>query len=124
MIRVLVHMACPEALRAIAATMAGLSGLIEEHSVELQAIPGGPSAEWDALQGYSGTWYGASQPFSAPIAQGMLESGYILGTQSWFVAIWEESGTLVQHNLTTAPANPSWAAFLAAAGLQKVEAEP
>lgn len=120
MTRVLVHMAVPDAMRAIAATMAGLSGLITEHSVELVALAGGPSAAWDASQGYGGTWWGASQPFAPQIAQEMLASGYMLGTESWFTAMWEEGGSLIDHNLPQPPVDASFKAFLAAAGLEFV----
>lgn len=113
-------MAVPDAMRALAATMAGLSGLISEHSIELAAITGGPSEAWDTAQGYSGTWWGASQPFAPAIAQEMLISGYMLGTESWFAAAWEEGGNLIDHNLPEPPADASFDAFLAAAGLEKV----
>ena len=123
-IRILVHMAVPDAKRDLAATMAGLSGIPTEHSVQLQAIPGGPSALWDAAQGYNGTWWGASQAFAQEIAQAMLASGYSLQTESWFVARYEANGTLIDHNLPNPPANATFAAFLAAAGLEMVEAVP
>lgn len=124
MTRVVIHTAVPDARRAIAATMTGLSGLPDEHSVQLISVPGGPSADWDAANSYSGTWWGASQALVQDVAQAMLASGYALATESWFTAVWEESGTLVQHNLPTAPADPSFGAFLAVCGLERVEAEP
>ena len=119
MIRVVCHTAVPDAKRALAATMEGLSGLPMEHSVELHAITGGPSATWDATNSYSGKWWGASQALAPEIAQPMLASGYALGTEGWFAAIWE-GGTLIQHNLPVAPADSSFEAFLAAAGLERV----
>ena len=119
MIRVVCHTAVPDAKRALAATMDGLSGLPQEHSVELQSIPGGASASWDATNSYNGTWWGASQALAPEIAQPMLASGYGLGTESWFAALWE-GGTLIQHNLPVAPADSSFEAFLAAAGLERV----
>jgi hypothetical protein len=124
MIRVLVHLAVPDATRAIAATMTGLSGLITEHSVELSAVAGGPSAVWDAQQGYAGIWWGASQHLETAIAQTMMTSGYMLGTESWFAARFETDGTLIDHNLPTPPADASFAAFLTAAGLAMVPGEP
>lgn len=117
--RVLCHMAVPGAKRALAATMTGLSGLPQEHSVELHSVAGGASAAWDAANGYDGKWWGASQALAPEIAQPMLASGYGLETESWFAALWE-GGTLIQHNLPTAPADSSFDAFLAAAGLEKV----
>ncbi len=119
MTRVVCHTAVPDAKRALAATMEGLSGLPQEYSVELQSIPGGPSAAWDIANGYNGTWRGASQALAPEIAQPMLASGYALGTEGWFAAIWE-GGTLIQHNLPVAPADSSFEAFLAAAGLERV----
>lgn len=118
--RVVVHMAVPDARRAAAAEMSHLSGNLTEHSVELQSVAGGPSALWDADHGYGGKWWGASQAFAAAIAQDMLTSGYVLGTESWFAAVWEEGGSLIQHNLPTAPVDPSFEAFLTAAGLERV----
>jgi hypothetical protein len=121
MSRVLVHMAVPGAKRQLAATMAGLSGLPTEHSVECEAVPGGASAQWDTAQGYDGTWWAASQAFAPAIAQSMLQSGYMLGTESWFVARFEDNGTLIDHNLPVPPVDASFDAFLVAAGLARVE---
>lgn len=118
MSRILIHTACPDTKRATAGTMAGLSGLPEEHSVECNAIPGGPSALWDTGHGYGGKWWAASQALAPAIAQGMLTSGYILGTESWFVALYEVGGTLIQHNLPSAPTDATFDAFLVAAGLE------
>lgn len=120
MSRILIHTAVPGAKRAIAAEMTHLSGDPREHIVECNAIPGGPSATWDASHGYNGKWWAASQALAPAIAQDMLASGYMLGTESWFVAIYETSGQLIQHNLPGAPANSSFDAFLAACGLSKV----
>ncbi len=127
MSRVLVHMAVPDAKRALAATMAGLSGHPSEHSVELHAIPGGPAALWDAEQGYDGTWYGASQALAATIAQAMVTSGYIKGTESYYVAYWEDTGELISggpetipFNTPTQPANSSFEAFIESIGCEKV----
>lgn len=117
--RVLIHMAVPDAKRKLAGTMTGLSGVPQEHSVELHSIPGGPSAAWDTTNSYSGTWWGASQALAPEIAQPMLASGYGLETESWFAALWE-GGTLIQHNLPVAPVDSSFEAFLAAAGLERV----
>jgi len=119
MIRVVCHTAVPDAKRALAATMDGLSGLPQEHSVQLHSIPGGVSAAWDTTNSYNGTWWGASQALAPEIAQPMLASGYGLGTEGWFAALWE-GGTLIQHNLPGAPADSSFEAFLAAAGLERV----
>lgn len=120
MSRILIHTAVPDAKRAVAATMSGLSGQPEEHSVECNAIPAGASALWDADHGYGGKWWAASQALAPQIAQGMLTSGYILGTESWFVALYETGGMLIQHNLPNPPADSSFGAFLAAAGLERV----
>lgn len=123
MSRILVHMAVPDAKRELAATMSGLSGYTQEHSVECNTVPAGPSAQWDAAQTYSGVWWAASQAFAPEIAQEMLQSGYMLGTESWFAAFDEDSGTLLQHNMPSPPADASFEAFLAAAGLVRVEPE-
>lgn len=120
MSRILIHTAVPNAKRITAAGMEHLSGLPEEHSIECSAIPGGPSAEWDTLKGYNGKWWAASQALAPAIAQDMLASGYMLGTESWFVAIYETGGALIQHNLPGAPADSSFGAFLAACGLERV----
>jgi hypothetical protein len=121
MIRIILHTACPDTKRAIAAQMDGLSGLPQEHAIPLASVAGGPSAAWDAEQGYSGQWWGASQRMEVTIASDMLASGYMLGTESWFVARWEEGGSLIDHNLPNPPENASFDAFLAAAGLERVE---
>lgn len=122
MIRVVCHTAVPDAKRALAATMEGLSGLPQEYSVELQSIPGGPSAAWDMANGYNGTWRGASQALAPEIAQPMLASGYALGTEGWFAAYWEGTNTLVPNgaNLNPHPDTADFEAFLAAAGLERV----
>ncbi len=120
MSRILVHTAVPSANRDLAANMAHMSGNPNEHIVECVAIPGGPSALWDTEQGYNGTWWAASQALAPQIAQDMLTSGYMLGTESWFVAIYETGGQLIQHNLPEAPVDSSFDAFLTATGLQKV----
>ena len=120
MSRILIHTAVPHANRSLAAGMEHLSGLPEEHIVECNAVPGGPSALWDAAHSYNGKWWAASQAMSPQIAQDMLASGYMLGTESWFVAIYETGGQLIQHNLPGAPADSSFDAFLAACGLVKV----
>lgn len=120
MSRILIHTAVPDAKRVIAAGMEHLSGLPQEHSIECIASNGGPSALWDASKGYGGKWWAASQALAPQIAQDMLTSGYILGTESWFVAIYETGGALIQHNLPGAPADSSFDAFLTACGLVKV----
>lgn len=122
MIRIVVHMAVPDAKRALAATMSGLSGLPAEHIIELSAIPSGASALWDAAKGYGGKWWGASQALSPDVAQPMLASGYALETESWFAAFWENTNTLVPNgtNLDPPPSVSSFDAFLAASGLEKV----
>lgn len=118
--RILVHMAVPDAKRAIAAGMSHLSGNLSEHSVRLYVVPGGPSAVWDAANQYNGIWWGASQPFAPQIAQDMLTSGYMLGTESWFVAMYEANGQVIQHNLPSTPSDSSFDAFCAAAGLYRL----
>jgi len=122
MTRVVCHTAVPDAKRSLAATMDGLSGLPQEHSVELQSIPGGASASWDATNSYNGTWWGASQALAPEIAQPMLASGYALETESWFAAYWEGTNTLVPNgtNLNPQPDSADFEAFLAAAGLERV----
>lgn len=100
-----------------------LSGIPNEHAIECNAIPGGPSADWDAAHSYNGKWWAASQGLAPAIAQDMLMSGYMLGTESWYAAYWEDTMTPVQGqwtNIDPPPAGPSFDAFLAAAGLQKV----
>lgn len=129
--RVIVHVAVPAAKRALAGTMAGLSGNVTEHSVELHAIDGGPSALWSESQDRAGeSWWGASQAFAATIAQAMLASGYIKGTESWYVAFWEDTGELISGGPETIPLNTpeqpsdtSFGAFLAAIGCERVESD-
>lgn len=118
--RVQVHMAVPEAKRALAATMSGLSGNPLEHSIRCTATPSGAAASWDATQGYDGTWWAASQAFDPVIAQEMMEDGYELETESVFAAFFEDDGTLIDHNLPDPPEDASFDAFLSAAGLAKV----
>lgn len=123
MSRIRIHTAVPDAKREVAADMAHLSGNPQEHSIECNAAPGGPSALWDASKGYNGKWWGASQAFAPQVAQDILASGYMLGTESWYVAYWEESMTPVPGQWTNAdppPADASFDAFLTAIGLQKV----
>lgn len=120
MSRVVVNTAVPGVNREEAASMAYLSGRIEEHSVELTSKATGPSHDWDVAKGYDGKWWGARQALNPYIAQSMLQSGYMLGTESWFAAFDEMTLTLLQHNLPVAPVDASFDAFLEAAGLQKV----
>lgn len=123
MSRILIHTAVPDVKRTIAANMSGLSGLPQEHSVECNAIPGGPSALWDTDHGYAGKWWSASQALAPDIASGMLTSGYVLGTESWFVAYFEGTETIVPSgtNIDPPPSNATFAAFLAAIGVSKVQ---
>lgn len=120
--RILIHTAVPDARRSIAATMSGLSGLPQEHSVECTATTGGPSAIWDVSHGYSGKWWAASQALAPEIASAMLQSGYMLGTESWFVAFYEGTSMIVPNgtNCDPVPADASFESFLTAIGLQKV----
>lgn len=122
--RVLIHLAVPEEKRALAGTMTGLSGLIGEHAIKLIAQPNKPSEAWNTANGQSTTWWGASQWIRPDIAQGMLESGQQLQTQSWFSAVWSEDGQLLQHNLPTPPGNSEFSTFLAVAGLEMVTVSP
>jgi hypothetical protein len=115
--RVLIHLAVPDEKRALAGTMAELSGMPTEHSIKLIATPGMASDEWNAANGQTSDWWGASQFVEASAAQTMMASGYALQTQSWFAAYDEASRALIQHNLPQPPVNPSFAAFLQAAGL-------
>lgn len=121
--RILVHTAVPDAKREIAANMDGLSGLSQEHSVECTATPGGPSAAWDTANSYNGKWWAASQALAPQIAGGMLQSGYMLGTESWFVGYYEGTSTIVPNgtNIDPPPADASFEAFLAAIGISKVQ---
>ena len=115
--RVLIHLAVPDEKRALAGTMAELSGMPTEHSIKLIAMPGMESDAWNAANGQTSDWWGASQFVEASAAQTMMASGYALQTQSWFAAYHETTLTLIQHNLPQPPADPSFAAFLQAAGL-------
>lgn len=125
MSRVVVFTAVPAAKRALAAQMAGLSGNETEHSVELHAIEGGPSALWSASQGRAGEkWWGAEQAFAPQIASEMLTSGYMLGTEGYFAAYMEDTGEPApypSHNLPAPPTEPTFEEFLTAAGLQRIE---
>jgi len=122
MSRIICHMAVPDAKRSLAGTMSGLSGHPTEHSVECDAVPGGPSALWDAGHGYGGKWWAASQALAPQIAGGMLQSGYMLGTESWFIAHYEGTSTIVPNgtNIDPPPADASFDAFLAAIGVERV----
>ena len=111
------HLAVPDSKRAIAATMTHLSGLVTEHSIKLIAIPGMASDAWNAANGQTSDWWGASQGLEDWVANDMMESALEMGTESWFAALWTQDGQLVQHNLPQPPDNPSFAAFLQAAGL-------
>lgn len=115
--RVLIHLAVPDEKRALAGTMAELSGMPTEHSIKLIAIPGKASNLWNVANGQTSDWWGAAQFVEANAAQTMMASGYALQTQSWFAAYHETTLTLIQHNLPQPPDNPSFAAFLQAAGL-------
>ena len=116
-------MAVPDAKRESAADMTGLSGYTQEHSVECTATPGGPSAAWDTQHGYGGKWWAASQALAPAIASGMLTSGYALETESWFVAYYEGTDTIVPNgtNIDPPPSDATFAAFLAAIGVSKVQ---
>ena len=117
--RILVHIAVPNARRAVAGTMDGLSGSEAEFSVRLKAIPGQPSAIWDGIKGYpTGRWWGASQALAPAIAQTMFVSGDQKKCEAWFVAYDEDTLTLLDTNCPAAPANPSFAAFLALIGCE------
>lgn len=98
--------------------MTHLSGLVTEHSISLAAVPGSPSAQWNAANGQGPVWWGASQGLEDWVANDMMTSAVEMGTQSWFAAVWTQDGRLVQHNLPQPPANPTFAAFLEVAGLQ------
>lgn len=115
--RVLIHLAVPDEKRALAGTMAELSGMPTEHSIKLIAMPGMASDAWNAANGQTSDWWGASQFVEASAAQAMMASGYALQTQSWFAAYHEASRALIQHNLPMAPGSSEYAAFLQAAGL-------
>lgn len=117
MSNILVQMAVPAAKRALAAQMAGLSGNVTEHSVELTTIDGGPAATWSASWGRAGEkWYGAEQAFAPQIASEMLTSGYILGTEGYFVAYVKDTGQRLDHNLPAPPADSTFEAFTVAMG--------
>jgi hypothetical protein len=121
--RYLIHTACPDAKRTTANGLAGLSGRIDEHSVPLVSTPGGGAAAWDTEQGYAGQWWGASQALAPGIAGLMLYDGQAKTTESYYAAHDESSGVLLQHNCPTPPANATFDAFLAAAGLQRGTAQ-
>ena len=72
---------------------------------------------------YAGTWWAASQAFAPEIAAGMLASGVALGTESWFVAYFEGTESIVPNgtNIDPPPSNATFAAFLAAIGVSKVQ---
>jgi hypothetical protein len=111
--RILVHIAVPNARRAVAGTMDGLSGQTSEFSVRLLATPGKPSAIWDGIKGYpSGRWWGASQGLAPAIAQTMLVSGEQKKTEAWFVAYDENTLAPLQTNCPAWPASATFAAFL------------
>lgn len=122
--RVVIHLAVPVEKRAVAGTMAGLSGDLSEHSVSLIALPGMVSDTWNVEHNQDSQWWGASHPIEASIAQAMLASGVLLQTQSWYAAFHENTGQLIQHNLPVAPADKSFPAFLDAAGLLQEVIDP
>ena len=124
MSRILVHMAIPNARRAVGGTMAGLSGSEREFSIRLLATPGKPSAIWDGVKGYpSGRWWGASQAFAPAIAQAMLVSGDQKKTEAWFAAYDAETLAPLQTNCPAWPANATFAAFLTLIGCE-LDPEP
>lgn len=125
--RVLIHTAVPAEKAELAATMAGLSGDPAEHSIELRAIPGGPADQWNQIRGYAGPWRAASQCLAATIAQAMLISAYMKGTEGYYVAYWEDTGELISggpetvpFNTPTQPADTSFAAFTESIGCERV----
>lgn len=129
--RIRVHMAVPSSKRAVAATMAGLSGDPSEFSVPLVAENAGPASEWDAFKGYDGTYYGASQGLAVEVLIPLLQSGYENQTEVFYASFYEETGEPVDTgdaerpgcNLPTWPADATYDAFLVASGLSKVEPE-
>lgn len=122
---ILAHSCVPDARRTIAATQDGLSGNIDEYSVELDIIPGGPAADWNTFKGYgTAVWWGASQAYPPEVAQAMLASGEMLQTEGFFAAFYDSDGSLIQHNLPAPPVDSSFDAFLAGCGLERVEVIP
>ena len=129
MTRIVVHFAVPNAKRAVAATMDGLSGDPAEFPVELVAAPGGPASDWDALKGYDGVYYGASQRLVAEFLLPLLQSGYEKQTEVFYAAFDGETGEPVDTgdperpgcNLPEWPSDATYEAFLVACGLAKVQ---
>ena len=130
--RVIVHIAVPLPRVSAAADMDQLSGTPEEFSVELEAVEGGPAAEWSALQGYSTDWRGASQAFRPDIAVNLLVSGFTIRPEAFYAAFYEADGSPVDTgdpsmpgcNLPAWPADATYTAFLTAAGLRRVFVDP
>lgn len=127
MSQICVHFAVPDAKRIVASTLQGMEGGIGNFSVELEAI-GGDAAAWATFKGYPPQFWGASQSLSTEFLLGLLEDGYEKQSEILYAAFHAGTGLPVQTgnperpgcNLTTPPTGPSYEAFMAAAGLQKV----
>lgn len=120
--RILIHMACPHARKTVANALAELTGRSDEHSIELQSLPGKPAAIWDGVKGYpQGKWWAASQSFAPAIAQALLTDGETKKPESFFVAYDEDTLTPIQTNCPAWPEDASFAAFVALIGCEIVD---
>jgi len=116
-----VHIAVPVSRKADSCGLVGLSGQDAEFSIRATAIALGHSAEWNAAQGQSLEWYCASQRLADTIAQTMLIDGMAKQVEAWYVAADESRSSVLDHNLPGLPVDASFDAFLADAGLARVE---
>lgn len=115
--RIVVHFAVPAEKRALAATMAYLSGNPSEFIVPARAI-GGDAAAWAAFKGYSGDYFLSSQALSLDIVQAMMADGYAKDTEVFYAAFDEATGQPVPSgtNLTAWPIDSTFASFVVGGG--------
>lgn len=120
--RILCFMAVHAENREKAASMAELSGQPSEFSIPLVAI-GGDAAAWGILNGYGTACFGACQALSPEVGAKMKASGYQLQTEVFFALYFEDTLEPVPGgcNLTSWPSAPTYEAFLAAGGWEKVQ---
>lgn len=121
-----VHIAVPDEMRSLAATLTGLSGNPTEFGGRLEVTPGSPADIYNQANGYtSRIMWSASQQLEELVALPLLADGHAKKIGAWYDA-WDLAGSVRlgdNFDADPKPQSASYFDFLAAIGCIRTDSE-